>query len=112
MIASSTADNLPFYAFLSAGLLNIFIPSGGGQWAVQGPVFIEAATTLGTPHEQIVMAVPCGDQWTNLIQPFWALPLMAIAGLKVRQILGFFVFFLLSLGAVFAGGILIVAHLS
>ncbi|MEL6875981.1 MAG: TIGR00366 family protein [Pseudomonadota bacterium] len=110
IVASSSADTLPFYAFLSGGLLNIFIPSGGGQWAVQGPIFIEAATALGTPHEEIVMAVAYGDQWTNLIQPFWALPMLAIAGLKVRQILGFCFFFLLTLGAVFGGGILVVAN--
>jgi len=111
VVASSSADSLPFFAFLSGGLLNIFIPSGGGQWAVQGPIFIEAATTLGTPHEEIVMAVAYGDQWTNLIQPFWALPMLAIAGLKVRQILGFCFFFLVTLGIVFGGGILIIASL-
>ena len=111
IVSISSADTLPFFAFLSGGLLNIFIPSGGGQWAVQGPIFIEAATALGTPHEEIVMAVAYGDQWTNLIQPFWALPMLAIAGLQVRQILGFCFFFLLSLGAVFGGGILLVAAL-
>lgn len=111
LVAIASPETLPFFAFLSGGLLNIFIPSGGGQWAVQGPIFVDAANALNVPAEQIVMAVAYGDQWTNLIQPFWALPMLAIAGLQVRQILGYCVFFLLSLGVVFGGGLLIVAML-
>jgi len=109
IVASASAETLPLFAFLSGGLLNIFIPSGGGQWAVQGPIFIEAANALDVPPEKIVMAVAYGDQWTNLIQPFWALPMLGIAGLEVRQILGYCVFFLLALGAVLGGGLLITA---
>ena len=111
VVASASPETLPLFAFLSGGLLNIFIPSGGGQWAVQGPIFIEAANALYVPPSHIVMAVAYGDQWTNLIQPFWALPMLAIAGLEVRQILGYCVFFLLSLGTVLAGGLLITAML-
>jgi len=111
IVASASPETLPLLAFLSGGLLNIFIPSGGGQWAVQGPIFIEAANALDVPPSHIVMAVAYGDQWTNLIQPFWALPMLAIAGLEVRQILGYCVFFLLSLGTVLAGGLLITAML-
>ncbi|MEO1074031.1 MAG: TIGR00366 family protein [Pseudomonadota bacterium] len=111
LVGIASAETLPVLAFLSGGLLNIFIPSGGGQWVVQGPIFIEAANALGVPPEQIVMAVAYGDQWTNLIQPFWALPMLAIAGLEVRQILGFCSIFLLTLGMVLGGGLIIVAWL-
>jgi len=112
LVSHASADTLPFFAFLSGGLLNVFVPSGGGQWVMQAPIFIEAATILGTPHEEIVMAIAYGDQWTNLVQPFWALPMLAIVGLKVREVLGFCLFFLLSLGTVFGGGILLVASMS
>jgi short-chain fatty acids transporter len=94
-------------AFLSAGLINFFIPSGGGQWAVQGPIFIEAAQTLGTAPSRIVMAVAYGDQWTNMIQPFWTIPLLAIAGLHMRQIMGYTFVVLIVTFFIFGGGILL-----
>ena len=91
----ATAETLPFFAFLSGGLINMFVPSGGGQWAIQGPIFLDAAQSLGTDPARIVMGVAYGDQWTNLVQPFWTIPLLAIAGLHMRSILGFcFVIFL------------------
>jgi short-chain fatty acids transporter len=98
----SDAQSLPLWAFLSAGLINIFIPSGGGQWAVQGPVMLDAALALGADIPKVAMAVAWGDAWTNLIQPFWALPVLAIAGLKAKDILGFCIMQLLLSGAVIA----------
>ncbi|TMN83743.1 MULTISPECIES: TIGR00366 family protein [unclassified Pseudoalteromonas] len=88
-IAIADADSLPFYSFISAGLVNMFVPSGGGQWAVQAPIVIPAAQELGADISRVAMAVAWGDAWTNLIQPFWALPVLAIAGLKAKDIMGF-----------------------
>ncbi len=88
-ITIATAETLPFWSFLSAGFVNIFVPSGGGQWAVQAPIVIPAAQTLGADIPRVAMAVAWGDAWTNLIQPFWALPVLAIAGLKAKDIMGF-----------------------
>jgi short-chain fatty acids transporter len=88
-IAVSSETTLPLFAFLSAGLVNIFVPSGGGQWAVQGPIMVEAATNLGADIARVSMAVAWGDAWTNLIQPFWALPALAIAGLRAKDIMGY-----------------------
>ncbi len=85
--------------FLSAGALNLFVPSGGGQWAVQGPIAVTAARELGGPLSQAVMAVAYGDQWTNMLQPFWALPLLAITGIRARDILGYTALFMLAGGA-------------
>ncbi len=85
----STQDSFPVLTFLSAGIVNFFVPSGGGQWAVQAPIVIPAATDLSVPIHQAAMAVAWGDAWTNMIQPFWALPLLGIAGLNIRQIMGF-----------------------
>jgi len=94
-VAISSARTLGFWAFVSGGVLNFFVPSGGGQWAVQGPIFLEAARELGVADAVVVMGVAYGDQWTNMIQPFWALPLLAIVGLSARSIMGYcFVIFL------------------
>jgi len=106
----SSAQTLPFWAFVSGGLVNFFIPSGGGQWAVQGPIFLEAANQLQVDPALIVMGVAYGDQWTNMIQPFWTIPLLAIAGLHMRQILGYtFVIFLVT-AVTFGGGILLASQ--
>jgi short-chain fatty acids transporter len=87
-------------AFLSAGLVNFFVPSGGGQFAVQGPIMMDAAGQLGVDQSIAIMAVAYGDQWTNMIQPFWALPVLAIAGLKMRDILGYTTMTMLASGVV------------
>ena len=95
IVEFSSSGLLGFYSFLSAGIVNMFIPSGGGQWAVQGPVMIEAAQKLGVEPYVVVLGVAYGDQWTNMIQPFWTIPLLAIAGLHMRQIMGYtFVIFI------------------
>ena len=91
----STEITYPLFTFVSAGIVNFFIPSGGGQWAVQGPIMIPAGMELGVDNAKTAMAVAWGDAWTNMIQPFWALPLLAIAGLKVRDIMGFCVIILI-----------------
>ena len=102
----SSAETLGFYSFISGGLVNMFIPSGGGQWAVQGPVMIEAAENLNVEPYVVVLGVAYGDQWTNMIQPFWTIPLLAIAGLHMRQIMGYtFVIFIVT-GFLYGGALL------
>jgi len=99
-VSISSEATLPFFAFLSAGLVNIFVPSGGGQWAVQGPIMIPASIELGTPLAKTAMAVAWGDAWTNMIQPFWALPALGIAGLGARDIMGYCLVALLYSGVI------------
>ncbi len=98
--AISTAATLPFWSFISAGIVNLFVPSGGGQWAVQAPVMLPAAEALGADVARVAMAVAWGDAWTNLLQPFWALPMLAIAGLKAKDIMGFCLIHLVITGAI------------
>lgn len=104
----ATVQTLPFLTFLSAGLLNILVPSGGGQWAIQGPIAIETAMALGASPARSVVAFAWGDAWTNLIQPFWALPALAIAGLRAKDIMGFCALALLTTGTAI-GVILLIA---
>ncbi len=85
----STAQTFPLLTFYSAGLVNLFVPSGGGQWAVQAPVVLTAAKEVGANIPLVSMAVAWGDAWTNMLQPFWALPLLAVAGLHLRDIIGY-----------------------
>ena len=88
-VSISSATTFPLFTFLSAGVVNFFVPSGGGQWAVQGPVMMEALKTLDVAPAKVVMALAYGDAWTNMLQPFWALPLLGIMGLRARDIIGY-----------------------
>ena len=102
----ATPKTLPLFTFWSAGLVNIFIPSGGGQWAVQGPIMIEAAQKIGADFGRVTMALCWGDSWTNMIQPFWALPVLAICDLDVRDIMGYCFMIALFVGIVCSLGFL------
>ncbi len=105
--ALATAQTLGFWAFVSGGILNFFVPSGGGQWAVQGPIFLESARTLGVSDAVVVMGVAYGDQWTNMVQPFWALPLLAIVGLDARAIMGYCFVIFVTAFVCLGGGLLL-----
>lgn len=106
-VSISNETTFPVFTFISAGIVNIFVPSGGGQWAVQGPIIVEAATQLGVSIPKSVMALAYGDQLTNMLQPFWALPLLGITGLKAKEILPYTLILLLAGIIIFIGGLLI-----
>lgn len=106
-VSISNDITFPIFTFISAGIVNIFVPSGGGQWAVQGPIIIEAATELGVSIPKSVMALAYGDQLTNMLQPFWALPLLGITGLKAKDILPYTMILLAAGVIIFISGLLI-----
>lgn len=106
-VAISSAETLPFWSFIGAGIVNMFVPSGGGQWAVQGPIMIAAAEALGADMAKVAMGVAWGDAWTNMIQPFWTLPMLAIAGLGIRDIMGYTATILMVSGVVIGLGLLV-----
>jgi short-chain fatty acids transporter len=87
--AHSTARTFPLLTFLSSNVLSLFVPSGGGHWAVQGPIMLPAAAALHVSPAVTAMAVALGEQTANMVQPFWALPLLAIAGLGARDVMGY-----------------------
>lgn len=105
----------PMLTFLSGGIINFFVPSGGGQWAVQGPIVMPAATDIAARagiaaenyYGRACMGIAWGDQWTNMIQPFWALPALGVAGLKAKDIMGYLVVVLLFTGIVAILGFLL-----
>ena len=88
-VAFSNAHTLPFWNFIASMIISLFIPSGGGHWAVQGPFAVPAAAQLHTSQAATAMAVAMGEQVANMIQPFWALPVLAIAGISLRRVMGF-----------------------
>jgi len=88
-ISIANDQTLPNIIHISSSILNVFIPSGGGKFAVEAPIYLPAAQALGANIPQVAVAAAWGDALTNLIQPFWALPLLAIAKLGIRDIMGY-----------------------
>ncbi|MGZ3458999.1 MAG: short-chain fatty acid transporter [Archangium sp.] len=88
-VSLSNAHTFPAIVYLYSGVVNYFVPSGGSKWAIEAPYLLEAARTLGVVPEKVVLAYAWGDMATDLIQPFWALPLLAVARLDFKDILGF-----------------------
>ncbi|GIV33183.1 MAG: short-chain fatty acids transporter [Chitinophagales bacterium] len=104
-LAGSTT--LPLFTFMSAAVVNLFVPSGGGQWAVQGPLVVQTALELGSSVPKNIMALAYGDQLTNMIQPFWALPLLGITGLDAKDILPYSFLIMIAGGIVYSAALLI-----
>ncbi|TVP46113.1 MAG: short-chain fatty acid transporter [Mongoliibacter sp.] len=101
MVSRSGADTFPLLSFFSAALINFFVPSGGGQWAIQGPVVMEAAEKMGIEIPKMILVFAYGDQVSNMLQPFWALPLLSITGLSAKEILKYTSIFFLTAFIVF-----------
>jgi short-chain fatty acids transporter len=106
LLSVASARTLPFLVFISAGIVNFFVPSGGGQWAVQAPAILPAANALGADMARVAMAVAWGDAWTSLIQPFWVLPVLAIAGLRAKDVMGYCAMQLLLTGIIISIGLM------
>lgn len=110
-VSISTARTFPVLCYLAAGIVNFFVPSGGGQWAVQGPIMMPAGLQLGVSPAVTAMGIAWGDAWTNMLQPFWALPALGIAGLGARDIMGYCAIVLIVSGIITALGFLFLVPL-
>lgn len=106
-ISISTPQTYPLLTFLCAAVLNMFVPSGGGHWAIQAPIMFAAGANLGVDPGLTGIAIAWGDAWTNLIQPFWAIPALAIAKLNAKDIMGFCIIDLVVSGIIICGGLLL-----
>ena len=106
-IRISNPVTYPLLTFLCAALLNMFVPSGGGHWAIQAPIMFTAGADLGVDPGLTGTAIAWGDAWTNLIQPFWALPALAIAKLSARDIMGYCLIDLIITGLIICGGLVV-----
>ena len=111
LVTGANHYTLPFLTFVGSVIISLFVPSGGGHWAVQGPIAVDSALAVGQHSPAylglISMSVAVGEAVANMIQPFWLLPLLAIAKLNVRQVMGFTIIAFLIGFAVFSAAVLI-----
>ncbi len=110
LVGISTPTTFPVIAWLTAGLVNLFVPSGGGEWAVIGETIARAAMDLGVPMGKAIIAYAAGDAWTNLFQPFWAIPLLGICAVRARDVFGYCITLMLLSAIFFALGLTFVPY--
>jgi len=101
IVAISTETTFYLWTFLSASVVNLFVPSGGGQWTVQGPVAIASAQMMNANMVKTCLMVAYGNTWPNMFQPFWAIALLGITGLKAKDIMGYSTAIMLCSGIIF-----------
>ncbi len=101
-VAISSAHTLPFWSYICSLIITFFVPSGGGHWAVQGPFVVPAAATLHASMAGSSMAVAMGEQVANMLQPFWALPVVAMAGIGIQRVMGYTVVTFVVTGLIYA----------
>jgi short-chain fatty acids transporter len=109
LVHLASPETLPLATMVSAGVVNMLVPSGGGQWAVQGPIALQAGLDAGVAPGSMLMSVAYGDELTNMLQPFWALPLLAITGVRARDIVGYTCIAMLLAGAWMATWLVVLA---
>jgi short-chain fatty acids transporter len=107
LVAISSAHTLPFWGFISSFVINFFAPSSGGHWAIQGPFMIDSAKHLGADIGKVSMAVQMGCSWNDLVQPFWLIPILTLARLNIRKIMGYTVIPFVWVGIVYAVTVLV-----
>ena len=103
------ARTLPVMSFLAATVVGIFVPSGGAQWGLQGPIALQSGAAVGADPGSMLMSVAYGDELANMLQPFWALPLLAITGVRAREIVGYTAIAMLATGLWMALGLWVFA---
>ena len=89
LLSIATPETFPVIAWITGGILNVFVPSAGGEWAIIGGPMMVAGAEMGIPHGQTIAAYAVGDAHTNLLNPFWAIPLLAITGIRARDMFGY-----------------------
>lgn len=88
-VAIATASTLPLWSYLSSLIITLLIPSAGGHWAVQGPFVLPAALSLHASVPRTAMGVAMAENVSNMLQPFWAVPVVAIAGIRIQRVMGY-----------------------
>lgn len=93
IVSVANAQTMPIFSFLSACIVNLFIPSQGGQFTVQGPLIVEAVNSIeGANLVNCLNAFVFGDECTNLLQPLYVIPALSVVGMKLKDVWGFMAF--------------------
>ena len=86
--SAATATTFPALIAAYSAVLGVFVPSGGSKWVLEAPYVMQAAHDLKVHLGWTVAVYDLGEALANLIQPFWMLPVLAMLGLRARDIMG------------------------
>lgn len=107
----ASQDTYPFILYWYSSILNYIVPSGGSKWAIEAPYVIESARQIGVSPALAVLTYAWGDMGTDIIQPFWAIPLLGVARLEFRDLMGYCLLFFVAYAVVISIGFLVVPFL-
>lgn len=88
-VRAATRATLPPLIALYSALLGVLVPSGGGKWLIEAPYVITAAHKMQVHLGWMVAVYDLGEALANLVQPFWMLPVLALLGLRARDVMGY-----------------------
>ena len=85
----STQQTYPFVVYFYSAVMNLFVPSAGSKWLIEAPYLIPAGAQLDVSVVTVLLSYAYGDSTTNLIQPFFAIPILAVTRLRFGDIVGY-----------------------
>jgi short-chain fatty acids transporter len=88
-VSLSSTRSYPWIVYAYSAVLNLFVPSAGSKWLIEAPYLIPAGQELGVSVVTVLLAYAYGDSTSNLIHPFWALPMLAVTGRRFGDVVGY-----------------------
>lgn len=88
-VRTANATLYPALILTYSAVLGLFVPSGGAKWVIEAPYVLQSARALGVDAGWMVVTYDLGEAIANLLQPFWMLPILALLGLRARDIMGY-----------------------
>lgn len=85
----ATTQTYPWVVYVYSGIMNLFVPSAGSKWMIEAPFLIPAGEQLDVSVVTVLLAYAYGDSTTNLIQPFFAIPILAVTRLRFGDFVGY-----------------------
>jgi len=85
----ATTTTYPWVVYVYSGLMNLFVPSAGSKWMIEAPFLIPAGELLNVSVVTTTLAYAYGDSVTNLIQPFFAIPILAVTRMRFGDVVGY-----------------------
>ena len=79
----------PLLVYVYSGVMNLFVPSAGSKWLIEAPFLLPAGQALDVSTVTVLLAYAYGDSTTNLIQPFLAIPILAVTRMRFGDIVGY-----------------------
>ena len=85
----ATQGTYPFVVYVYSAVMNLFVPSAGSKWLIEAPYLIPAGESLDVSVVTVLLAYAYGDSTTNLVQPFFAIPILAVTRLRFGDVVGY-----------------------